>query len=183
MCLADQYLSHYQFKETYRKVIQASIDDVFFAVHSYDPADDQFFRCMIMLRELPMRVLKLFGQSSSNNEVFGLNNFTLLEASKNEIVYGLVGQFWKLNYGQIAIANADEFHQFKKPSYAKLILVFELKEISDKEIELMTETRVLCLDGQAYKRFRVYWYIIRPISGLIRRRILQGIKNKIVKNK
>ncbi|WP_201742261.1 hypothetical protein [Mangrovicoccus ximenensis] len=36
----------------------------------------------------------------------------------------------------------------------------------------MTETRVFCLDRAAERAFAPYWYLIRPVSGLIRRRLL-----------
>ena len=39
-----------------------------------------------------------------------------------------------------------------------------------------TETRVYCLDEVSRKRFKLYWMLIRPFSGLIRREILQAVK-------
>ncbi|MCA4125719.1 hypothetical protein LDY98_05140, partial [Pseudomonas aeruginosa] len=40
---------------------------------------------------------------------------------------------------------------------------------------LHTETRVFCPDRASRLRFTPYWVAIRPVSGLIRRRLLAGI--------
>ena len=42
--------------------------------------------------------------------------------------------------------------------------------------ELTTETRVLCADAGARRRFLPYWYLIRPASGMIRRVMLREIR-------
>jgi hypothetical protein len=41
---------------------------------------------------------------------------------------------------------------------------------------LVTETRVFCPDRASLLKFTPYWLLIRPVSGLIRRRILSSIK-------
>ena len=39
---------------------------------------------------------------------------------------------------------------------------------------LHTETRVRAVDAAARRRFRLYWLVVRPFSGLIRRRWLRA---------
>ncbi|SEA49031.1 hypothetical protein [Variovorax sp. YR216] len=39
----------------------------------------------------------------------------------------------------------------------------------------LTETRVQCVDRSALRHFTPYWWVIRPVSGLIRRRLLARI--------
>ncbi|WP_223920280.1 hypothetical protein [Aeromonas caviae] len=41
---------------------------------------------------------------------------------------------------------------------------------------MTTQTRVFCPDLACRLKFAPYWYLIRPVSGLIRRRILGAIK-------
>ncbi|TMB67768.1 MAG: hypothetical protein E6J43_07850, partial [Chloroflexi bacterium] len=41
---------------------------------------------------------------------------------------------------------------------------------------LFTETRVRCLGVPSRRWFRLYWLVIRPFSGLLRRSMLRGIK-------
>lgn len=40
---------------------------------------------------------------------------------------------------------------------------------------LSTETRIVCADRSAQRHFAPYWYLIRPVSGVIRRRMLRAI--------
>ena len=42
---------------------------------------------------------------------------------------------------------------------------------------LLTETRVWCTDRAALLRFTPYWYLIRPVSGLIRHRLLARVRD------
>ncbi|MNT33576.1 hypothetical protein D3C72_1695100 [compost metagenome] len=42
---------------------------------------------------------------------------------------------------------------------------------------LTTRTRVWCGDAAAQRRFTAYWLLIRPASGLIRRRMLQRVRD------
>jgi len=47
--------------------------------------------------------------------------------------------------------------------------------LPDGRTRLLTETRVHCVDAGARRRFTPYWWLIRPVSGLIRRRLLARI--------
>ena len=40
---------------------------------------------------------------------------------------------------------------------------------------LVTETRVQCLDAASSRRFGLYWVVVRPFSGLIRRAMLRAV--------
>jgi hypothetical protein len=43
---------------------------------------------------------------------------------------------------------------------------------------LSTETRVLLTDARARRRFRAYWLVVRPFSGLVRRSWLRAAKHR-----
>ncbi|WP_306301746.1 phospholipase D-like domain-containing protein [Komagataeibacter kakiaceti] len=42
----------------------------------------------------------------------------------------------------------------------------------------MTETRVFCPTPAVLWRFAPYWYLIRPVSGLIRQRMLAMLRRQ-----
>ncbi|MNY57193.1 hypothetical protein D3C86_1933640 [compost metagenome] len=88
---------------------------------------------------------------------------------------GLAGKFWQTDYGQARIADGPAFLAFDAPGAAKLVLSFVAEPLDDTHTRLVTETRVFCLDAEARRRFAPYWYLIRPVSGLIRRRMLVAI--------
>jgi hypothetical protein len=65
------------------------------------------------------------------------------------------------------------FAGFAEPGWAKLAMDFRFEHG-----ELVTETRVLLTDGVARRRFRRYWLVVRPFSGLVRRSWLKAAKRR-----
>ncbi|MDT6940295.1 hypothetical protein RI570_09060 [Brucella pseudogrignonensis] len=177
MQLIDKYLPDYGFSEVHGCNVSASPETVLQAAMNYRPETDAFFRSMIALREVPMRALaRLRGRKSTVAPPFGLHEFTLLEHKPGEaLVYGLVGQFWKADFGLHKIENSEDYLAFRMPGVAKLALAFTVSEQSGKT-RLVTETRVFCPDRRSHLRFTPYWYLIRPVSGIIRGRILNSIR-------
>ena len=173
MSLIDELLPTYQFSERHSCAVAADPAMVLDAVAAYRPDDDRFFRFMIGLRELPMRLL---AKADCIPEPFGLHNFTLLARTDEAIVYGLIGKFWRLNYGLAPLAGGEAFRSFSENGVAKLALGFALENVSVGQTRLVTETRVYCPDRQSRLSFAPYWILIRPVSGLIRRRILNSVK-------
>ena len=105
--------------------------------------------------------------------------FTLLEANQNEMIIGLIGQFWKPN-GNLQSFNPEEFLDYESPGFSKATWSFKLKSLDQTSI-LETETRIYCTDEKSRRRFRRYWFFIKPFSGVIRMEILRGIKAKAEK--
>lgn len=104
---------------------------------------------------------------------FGIHNFTPLgRDGDQEVGVGLVGKFWQTDYCQIRIANADAFTRFAELGVAKLVLNFSTEAAGEGGTWLCTETRVFCNDRASWRRFTQYWWLIRPVSGLIRKRLL-----------
>jgi hypothetical protein len=171
MPLIDSYLPRFQFSETHSCRITADASAILQAVAAYKPENDRFFRAMIGLREVPARLLGRRG-----SEPFGMRNFTLLERTERALVYGLIGQFWQANYGLRKIADGPAFKAFGKAGVPRLALGFEIVSEAEGIHRLTTQTRVFCPDDFSRRKFRPYWLLIRPVSGLIRRRILASIR-------
>ena len=58
-------------------------------------------------------------------------------------------------------------------SFAKMAMDFRAEDGV-----LSTETRVLLTDARARRRFRAYWLVVRPFSGLVRRSWLRAAKRR-----
>jgi hypothetical protein len=96
----------------------------------------------------------------------------LAEEPGRELVIGSVGRPWRLRGGVRRDALAD-FAAFREPGYAKMVLNFRFDGST-----LSTETRVHLTDAASRRRFRVYWLIVRPFSGLVRRIWLRAIRRR-----
>lgn len=157
--------------------IRAPIEKVYDALRTAD-LSSPIIRLLLRLRGLTA----IF-RTGSHNRNLNLNleaimkgGFVLLgENPPNEIALGLIGRFWTLS-GDRRRVTADEFAAFDSPGYAKAVWNFSLVEESAEVTRLATETRVRCLDDASRRRFRVYWTLIAPFSGLIRREALLMIR-------
>ena len=164
--------------EYHETTVRAPIEKVYDALRTANLGDSPIIRLLLRLRGLPAirkvgahkRNLKL------NLDAIIKGGFVLLgENPPNEIALGLVGRFWTLS-GSRCRVNAEEFTAFEMPGYAKAVWNFSLVEESAQLTRLATETRVRCLDDASRWRFRLYWALIAPFSGLIRREALRTIR-------
>lgn len=180
MTLIDQYLPTYQFQERHQLLVDASPAALLDAASSPEVADDPWARNFIRLREFPDRLMGALGGHSGlrDRDPFGFQSFTLLGRDEDrELAFGLVGRFWRSDYGSVAIDGPDAFKAFEEIGVAKLVLNFSAEPLGDGCTWLRTETRVFCNDRASMLRFTPYWWVIRPVSGLIRRRLLVRIRD------
>lgn len=174
--LAERILPNYQFVETHSRILAADEASVLDAVQRVAPADDPWARRFMALRELPGR---LSGALPGNRPPFGMHSFTpLARDGDNELTLGLVGEFWRADFGLREIGGLDDFVAFREPGVVRLLLSFHCEAV-DRGTRLSTQTRVHCPDAASRLRFAPYWYLIRPVSGLIRRRMLRQVEQAL----
>lgn len=180
MSLLDKYLPVYQFAERHDVLINSSPGTVLDAVQAYDSSSDRIVLLLTKLRELPGRLLTRLGFAAKSRPAnFGLGDFTPLDRDGDrEMAAGLVGRFWRLNYGLVPLPDAAAFTAFARPGNAKLVLGFRAEPVGDRT-RLVTETRVYCPDRMSLLPFTLYWLVIRLPSGLIRRRFLGNLKRTV----
>lgn len=179
MDASQRYLPRYQFAERHGLSMQASPHQVLDAVEGLVGSEDPVFRALMRVREAPARLAARLGARSAlaHRAPFGLHEFTRLERRGDELLaYGLVGRFWRPGFGLETVRDADHFRAFDRAGVAKLVLSFSCRPAADGGTELETTTRVYCPDSTSRALFTPYWLLIRPASGLIRRRLLRTIK-------
>ncbi|GBQ38466.1 hypothetical protein [Komagataeibacter europaeus] len=168
----DCFLTHFNFSERHSVDIAAPASRIMNTVAAWRNEDDPLIRAAIHLREMPTRLL---GRARQRH--LELTDFTLLERQGDTaLVYGLVGAFWQADYGLCNISSTDDFLTPRHDDVCKLALGFSIQPGPQGTQRLVTETRVFCVTDQARRRFTPYWYLIRPVSGLIRRRMLATIQ-------
>jgi hypothetical protein len=174
MMLIDEVLPRYDFRELHATTVRAPSNVILDCVVRQRAQDDPIVRLAIQLRELPSRVL-----GRSRRRPLDLEDFTFLgRDGDRSLAFGLTGAFWQADYGLLDIRTAETFKSNDRVDVCRLVMGFTAEATSSGETLLSTETRVLCPTPAMRRKFAPYWYVIRPVSGLIRRRMLGRIRQQ-----
>lgn len=146
--LIDKYLPEYTFNEVHKTLANASIKDCFVAAKHLDMSKSFITKTLIRLRGLPIHDLTLQGFITNIC-------FTYLDEEP---------------YKEFVI-DASQHN-------IKIIWNFYFDKVSENKTFVSTETRILCLTKKSKTRFSIYWFFIKPFSGLIRIEMLRLIKKK-----
>lgn len=179
----DRFMPEYHFREYHQLQVNASPQLVFTAAKELISAEmPRPVAWMMALRELPgwlagkrrargERAQPFLGQMAENGFV------PLGEEAGREIVFGLIGQFWKPVPVIVRAANAEAFATFKTPGCAKVAANLFM-EAQGGGTRLSTETRIWTPDKKTRRKFGLYWTLIALGSGWIRMFWLGAIKRK-----
>jgi hypothetical protein len=172
--LINDFLPKYDVNERHQISVSAPIGRVYVAAKELDISGAKVTRWLFRLRGLPA------SSQFAKDDFLKIRLISLAEKENEEAVLGLVGKFWKPT-GNLLKMDAEGFLAFNQSGYAKAVWNFSLQKKSDNHVILATETRVFCLDDQSRKWFRLYWTLIGAFSGLIRKEILQIVKQNAEK--
>ncbi|MHC0613679.1 hypothetical protein [Komagataeibacter oboediens] len=174
MALIDDLLPVFTFRERHALRIRAPGGVIVQCVSRYRARHDPLVRLAIAMREKPARLLGL-----SQRRALDLDDFTPLgRVGDREVAMGLIGAFWRLDYGLLDIASRSDFMACQRRDVCRLVMSFAVEPAYAGHSLLVTETRVFCPTPAMRQRFAPYWYLIRPVSGLIRRRMLAAIRKQ-----
>lgn len=183
--LLDKYLPAYDFNEVHMVTIRTSPEKAFAAIKELKSTElSPLVYWLMSIRELPARLTgKLSPQIRSNQpfleELFEGGFIRLDEAPNQEIVFGLIGQFWQLTGGKSPqIASPQEFLDFDQSDYAKVAANLSVSDLGDGTVRCTTETRIQATHPATLKKFALYWRIISLGSGFIRILWLKAIQHK-----
>jgi hypothetical protein len=161
----DRVFPEWDFRERHTTRVDAPPERVFAAVRQVTLAEMGAFRVLAWLRGIRVPV------DRPVLEVAGATWSVLADEPGSELVLGSIGQPWRLRGG--GGRPGGEFATFDRPGYAKMAINWRLEGTT-----LSTETRVLATDAAARRKFRRYWLVIRPFSGLTRRVWLRAIRRR-----
>jgi hypothetical protein len=180
--LIDAFAPRPDVVEIHRIEIAAPRDAVYQALWTADLASSPVVKGLLTLRSLPTRLFQRYRQPPRPQKLtlqtiiaagagFGL----LAEEPGREIVLGIAGQFWR-PIGNTLPFRRENFHGSVPPGVARAVWNFTVQETKAGRTLLSTETRVVCGDPASRFKFRLYWLLIRPFSGLIRRVMLRAVQ-------
>lgn len=187
MRLIDEFLPDYDAREIHRTPVHAPAMRIYEALRSTDLAESRLVRICFALRALPEWLLSpvngyrrfktRLGFSLTMREFEARGFRVLAEDPPHEILIGLFGSFWKMDSGLLPM-DSSAFRGCQPPGTARAAFNFSVAERENGICELATETRVKCADAESRRHFGLYWAVIRPGSGLIRRCMLRSIRKK-----
>lgn len=177
--LIDRFAPNPDAVETYSITINASRQAVHDALWTAD-LGSPVIKLLLALRSLPRFVVR-GGRRVPRNQKITMQTLldsgfgVLAEQAGKEIVLGVTGRFWRPT-GNLSPFNREEFDRPVPPGIARAIWNFSVSESGDGRTILSTETCVMCGDRASRRKFRAYWFFVRPFSGLIRRLMLRAVR-------
>lgn len=177
--LIDEFMPAYDISKKYSLTVSAPIDKVFNALKNAEVNDSPAVRFLFFLRGLPAifksQNHRFEKKRLTLSDIAGSGFMLLGEKPNEEIAIGVVGRFWHWT-GNIQRILPEHFLTFNEKGFAKAVWNFSLKKSDDQTTALTTETRICCMDDKSRKKFRLYWNVIGPFSGVIRKEMLRIIK-------
>lgn len=164
-------MPNYDRREVHRTETGAPADAVWDAVRDLKGEELRVMSALMGLRTL--------GRSRGDFDRTVLESFrrmgfrVIAEEPGSELVIAGIGRFWTPSGGLRRVESAEYFAEFAEPNYAKVAFNFRF----DGGV-LSTETRIAGTDPHARRRFKAYWLLVRPGSGLIRREWLGAIAKR-----
>src|SRR5712692_5224409 len=177
--LIDSFAPNPDAVETHHIAIAAPPDVVYRALWIADLGRSPIIKLLLALRSLPDFATHP-GRTLPRNQKVTLRTLidsgfgVLAEQPGKEIVLGVSGKFWRPT-GNLSTFNRADFDELVPPGLARAVWNFSVAESQERTI-LSTETRVICGDRSSRRKFRAYWFFVRPFSGLIRRLMLRAVK-------
>ncbi|NLI93349.1 MAG: hypothetical protein GX434_14555 [Peptococcaceae bacterium] len=169
--LIDKYMSDYQFSEKHEIVINASAEKIYSAILSTDFMKSFIIHMLFKIRGIPK--FTIVDLTKVGFEI-------LEEMYPKEIVIGLEGRFWT-RFGSENALNKISRENFLTPQsmdVARVAWNFYIEEKTTDQYILTTETRISCTSKNTLRKFKIYWFIIKPGSGLVRKYMLREIRKQ-----
>ena len=170
--LIDEFLPEYNFSKKHSVVIYADPQRIFDVLKETN-FNSLFIRVLLMLRGIKLESISLTLADKSYFKLLG-------EDKGKEILFGIIGKFWKWKGGLFEI-NKEEYKGFSLTGYAKAAWGFSAVPVESGKTTFSTETRILCIGDKASRWFSIYWFCIEPFSAVIRKIILYRIKYRAEK--
>jgi hypothetical protein len=185
--LLDDYLPEFDVRTSYATRIAASPARVYASLWTANFDYWGVTRALYAVRTLPSFLARprdtwrrfhdeLFRKHFTLDAMLSEGFALLEERPGEELVLGTVGRFWRAR-GELCATSPVQFRAPAPSGTAKAAWNFQVGLRADGATELRTETRVLCADVATRRRFRAYWMLIRPFSGLIRREMLAAVRS------
>lgn len=146
--LINKYLPEYTFNEYHKILVDASVKDCFIAAKNIDMGKSTLTKTLMKLRGLPAKDLRL------QHFIKNIGFFYLDENPYREFVIDASQKNLKIFWN------------------------FLFEKIAENKTLVSTETRIFCLTKKSKSVFSLYWFFVKPFSGLIRKEMLSLVRRQ-----
>jgi hypothetical protein len=172
----DDWMPEYAVRAGYSILVRASPEKTFDALAAADFGKLPVVRGLMWLRGYGGRSAEAQQDDRASPLARRYGAFLELDAvPQREILVGIAGRFWRPDGGIVRGLSPAEFAAFHAEGYARGVWNFSLSAVG-ADTRLATETRVQTFGRAATTKFRLYWLLVGPFSGLIRHSMLREIK-------
>lgn len=171
----DEFMPRFDVRARYKIEVQAPPQAVYHALLTCDFSDSLLVRALMSLRSGRLR--RPAAGKPLRERLRGTGFVELVSVPDRELVIGVAGKFWRPDGGRCLDLTSDTFQHFDRSGYATAVWNFSLEPLRRGATLLATETRVRCLGAPARRRFKAYWAVVGPFSGLIRKAMLRQVKH------
>jgi len=168
--LLDAWMPEFDVAARYDAAVDAPPERVWRAIQEMRSGDLPLVRWLMALRRLDFRRPPQIPVL----EAMTREGFLVLEQRQNdEVVIGVAGRFWTHSGGIVRMASPEAWRNYAAVGSARSAMNFRLEGG-----RVITETRVQTFGASARRSFRLYWTLVGPFSGLIRRAFLAEIRRR-----
>ena len=180
-CIAtqlDELMPEWDVRSAHQIEVKAPVVTVAKAVETADFSESKIVRGLLALRRFGQRTKP--APSQSLRESLRRSGFIeLVRVDDEEVVIGVAGRFWRPDSGIDMVPFTPEtFLADSRPGFAKVAWNFSMRELEPGRTLLCTQTRIRCFGDAARRKFKMYWFVVGPFSGLIRHAMLRMVRRR-----
>ena len=157
--------------------MHAASDVVWRALLAHEFGASPVTRVLFLLRGYGRRALST-GAGTLPEKIVRFGFTKLDEVPNREVVFGIAGRFWRPDGDLRHLADREAFLAFSEDGCVKGAWNLRVDPAEDGTTILSTETRMAYYGLDARRKFRRYWTLVGPFSGLIRRALLRGVRRR-----
>ncbi len=187
--LIDKVLPAFDVGDDHRVHIAAEPARVYAAFPALDFTRSRVVRTLFAIRSLPSRLRGRTPESPLKSgpqpilpSMLALGWRVLEEIPGRELVAGAVTRPWAPEVRFRGLA-APDFAAFAEPGFTKIAWNFAVRPAARGGTVASAQTRVLCMDATARRRFRRYWLVFGVGIRWIHRALLHLLKRELEGNR
>ena len=183
----DEYLAEFDFSEIRTIEVDASAEEVYAATKALTGNDISGIAGKVSpINGLPEKLRDAEDQIKEAMDLplldilFEKAVVRLVDLPGQEIVFGIVGEFWEDGSGHWPdIESPEEYQAFDDPSFGKVAVNLMIQPGRESEsVLLSSELRTSVPDASKREQFSQYWPVVSVGSGFVRQQWLKAIKRR-----